>query len=76
MAPMVETNNFMIEMGNMIIACNLETAATQFNSRLNTIQGLGDLIYSLLYFPVEGMFIKFFDNSVDNLIWNSMYNLW
>ena len=66
----------MIEMGNAVIACNLETAATQFNTRLNTLEGMGDLFYTLVYFPVEGFFLKSMDQSVDNQIWNSVLNLW
>ena len=66
----------MIEWGNVNIACNTETAATQFNTRINTVAGIGDLMYTILYFPIEGFFIGSFDKLVDNALWNAIFNLY
>jgi len=59
-----------------MVACNVETMSTQFNLRLNTAAGFGDLIYSVLYFPVEGFFLGQFDPTIENKIWNAVYNIY
>jgi len=40
------------------------------------MSGLGDLMYTLLYFPVEGFFLGKIDRTVENHTWNAMYNLY
>ena len=75
-APFVKLNDFVQELANLQVACNFESMSTQFNLRLNTTSGLGDLIYTILYAPIEGFFLGQFDPTIDNKIWHATYNLY
>ena len=72
----MKVNDVTQEFSNLTVACNFESMATQFNLRLNTLAGLGDLLYSVLYSPIEGFFLGSFDDSVQNIMWNSVYNIY
>ena len=56
----------------MNVACAAQAQAQQLNVRTQTSSGAGDLLYTLLYFPVEGFFEGSQSAIVSNQIWNAV----
>ena len=76
LAPYHLFSYYMIAQGNQQIACAQQAQATQFNQRTNSLGGMGDLIFTMTQFPIEGFFAGNLKEGVDNQVWNAVYALW
>ena len=71
--PYYDVSTLLISFGNLNVACAATAQAQQLNVRTQTSSGAGDLLYTLLYFPVEGFFEGSQSAIVSNQIWNAVY---
>ena len=46
------------------------------NQKFNTLSGLGDVLYTVFNYPIEGFFNAQTDPTVSNQIWDAVLNLY
>ena len=72
--PFYDTSNLLIQMTNFLTACQFSTQASQLSIRTKTEAGKGDMIYTILQYPVEGYFST--DPLTQNQLWEAFLAIW
>ena len=76
MAPVDSAGYLLIAQGNLNTACVASVQAAQMNQKFNTLSGLGDLMYTVLNYPIEGFFQAQTDPTINNQIWTAVLSLY
>ena len=76
MAPVDSVGYLLIAQGNLNTACVASVQSAQMNQKFNTLSGLGDLLYTVLNYPIEGFFNAQTDPTIKNQIWDAVLNLY